>query len=169
MCNHLDFPCDFFLCYRLDFPSDPILFYTRAKNKKWNTARSERRQREYFDERVSAAGMQPISTPAPLYDMHSHQAEEVPVDSPSPSALPETTIHSHLISKKQFCHAVRAANLLAKKLKDQEEVVRRQKFHLLVLSSALKERKHNPFRVPGPTPKQQKEADEALQWIYALP
>jgi hypothetical protein len=48
--------------------------------------------------------------------------------------------------------------ILAKKLKDQEEVVRRQKFHLLVLSSELKERKHNPLGVPGPTPEQQKEA-----------
>jgi hypothetical protein len=47
---------------------------------------------------------------------------------------------------------------LAKKLKDREEVVRRQKFHLLVLSSELKERKHNPLGVPGPTPEQQTEA-----------
>jgi hypothetical protein len=89
--------------------------------------------------------MQPISTPA-----------EVPVDSPPQSALPESTAHS--FSKEQFRHAVTAANLLAKRLKDQEEVVRRQKFHLLVLSSELKERKHNPLWVPGPTPEQQKEA-----------
>ncbi len=37
-------------------------------------------------------------------------------------------------------------------------MVRRQKFHLLVLSSELKERKHNPLGVPWPTPEQQKEA-----------
>jgi hypothetical protein len=97
--------------------------------------------------------------PFPLYNAHSHRAEEIPVDSPSPSAtLPETTAHSHSFSKEQFRHAVTAVNLLAKKLKDQEEVVRRQKFHLLVLSSELKERKHNPLGVPGPTPEQQKEA-----------
>jgi hypothetical protein len=64
----------------------------------------------------------------------------------------------HSFSKEQFCHAVTAANLLAKKLKNQEEVVRRQKFHLLVLSSELKERKRNPLGVPWPTPEQQKEA-----------
>jgi hypothetical protein len=86
--------------------------------------------------------------------------------------------------------------LLAKKLKNQEEVARRQKFHLLVLSSELKERKCNPLGVPGPTPEQQKEAwqkelaerarkaseqerwerceknvrqTRLLQWSYALP
>jgi hypothetical protein len=47
---------------------------------------------------------------------------------------------------------------LAKKLKSQEEVVRRQKFHLIVLSSELKKRKRNPVGVPGPTPVPQKEA-----------
>ncbi len=47
---------------------------------------------------------------------------------------------------------------MAKILKNQEEVVRRQKFHLLMLSNELKERKRNPLGVPGPTPEQQKEA-----------
>jgi hypothetical protein len=89
--------------------------------------------------------MQPISTPA-----------EVPVYSSPQSALPESRAHS--FSKEPFRHAVTAANLLAKRLKDQEEVVRRQKFHLLLLSSELKERKRNPLGVPGPTPEQQKEA-----------
>ena len=89
--------------------------------------------------------MQPISTPA-----------EVPVDSPPQSALPESTAHS--FSKEQFRHAVTTANLLAKILKDQEEVVRRQKFHLIVLSSELKKRKRNPVGVPGSTPVPQKEA-----------
>jgi hypothetical protein len=75
--------------------------------------------------------------------------------------LPETTAHS--FSEEQFRHAVTAAaaNLLAKKLKNQEELVRRQKFHLMiliVLSSELKKRKRNPVGVPGPTPLPQKEA-----------
>jgi hypothetical protein len=70
--------------------------------------------------------------------------------------LPETASHS--FSKEQFRHAITAANLLAKKLKSQEEVIRRQKFHLIVLSSELKKRKRNPVGVPGPTPVPQKEA-----------
>jgi hypothetical protein len=104
--------------------------------------------------------------------------------------------HSHSFSKEKFRHAITVANILAKKLKDQEEVVRRQKFHLLVLYSELKERKHNPLGVPGPTPEQQKEAwqkeleervhkaseqerwerceknvrqTRLLQWSYAMP
>jgi hypothetical protein len=82
------------MCHdHLDFPCDAILFYTMAKNKKWNSARSERQQREFLYKSVSAAGIQPISTPAQLHDTHSHQAEEVPVEAPPPSALPESTAH----------------------------------------------------------------------------
>ncbi len=46
---------------------------TRAKNQKWNGPRSERVQRDFFDKRVTAAGMRPISTPALLDDSHSLQ------------------------------------------------------------------------------------------------
>ncbi len=51
-----------------------------------------------------------------------------------------------------------ATNLLAKKLKAQQEVVRKKEFHLLLLSDQLKERKRDPHGVLGPTPQQQKEA-----------
>jgi hypothetical protein len=62
------------------------------------------------------------------------------------------------ISSKQIA-CLRSANLLAKKLKEQE-VRRKQKFHLCLLSAALEERKCNPCWHPEPTPEQEREARE---------
>jgi hypothetical protein len=129
-CNGRDVPRPFF--------SLPVNSSFCFRGRRSRAAKSKCRLAKFWN-----TILPPMSASAPLEDTHSHQEEEAP----------ETTAPSHTFTTKQLRHAVTAANLFTKKLKDQEEAVRR-----LVLSSELKERKRNPLGVHGPTPEQQKEA-----------
>ncbi len=65
--------------------------------------------------------------------------------------------------KQRLRHAVTVAKVLAQKLDDQKEVLRKKNFHLLHLTEQVNELKRNPRGCPGPTPAQEKE-DREKEW-----
>ena len=126
---------DFYFLFRFldsagfagDWILQPILIFVSCfRGRKYHKARSEKRQREYYENLVAQNNMRPIAAPPPLEDIASNiQEEYAVVASPPLVALPDPTAENDVqveqirALKRKLRHAVTVANGCARVLEDE--------------------------------------------------
>ena len=136
-----------------------MIFVSCFRGRKYHKARSEKRQREYYENLVAQNNMRPIAAPPPLEDIASNiQEEYAVVASPPLVALPDPTAENDVqveqirALKRKLRHAVTVANGCARVLEDERaensEQIRKLRWALRLERDAHQKKKDNPLGHP---------------------